>query len=269
MNLANTTLTLQIVFAAYPPQHFIPNPTGSAICDLRQNRKVRADLAANHLHYNLSRNPQKLTTCDDSGKSTLLATLLRLIPVDGGTISVDDADISNMRPDQVRSRFITLPQEPVLVAGTVRHNMQLYESSCEDRDMISALDAFGLWDTILAKGGLDVPLTEELLSHGQRQLFCFARSTLQEGNIVILDEPSSQSDRAIEQMMERSIRERFKSHTVLCIAHKLATILSFDTVIVMDAGSVAESGNPRTLLQDRTSLFSTLMQSQCDYTDRA
>ena len=194
----------------------------------------------------------------------MLATLLRLIPLDDGVISVDDVDISKMRPDQVRSRFITLPQEPVLISGTVRHNMQLYEPDCEDRDMIAALDAFGLWDTILSKGGLDVSLNEELLSHGQRQLFCFARSTIQKGNIVIFDEPSSQSDRVIEQMMERSIRERFKSHTVLCIAHKLGTILSFDTVIVMDAGSIAESGNPRTLLQDQTSLFSTLMDSHRD-----
>ena len=156
----------------------------------------------------------------------------------------------------------------MLISGTVRHNMQLYEPDCEDRDMIAALDAFGLWDTILSKGGLDVSLNEELLSHGQRQLFCFARSTIQKGNIVIFDEPSSQSDRVIEQMMERSIRERFKSHTVLCIAHKLGTILSFDTVIVMDAGSIAESGNPRTLLQDQTSLFSTLMDSHRDQDNR-
>ncbi|KAH8660626.1 ABC transporter [Xylariales sp. PMI_506] len=202
-----------------------------------------------------------------SGKSTLIATLLRLIPVDGGTIYVDESDISKLRPDQVRSRFNTLPQDPVLIYGTVRHNMQLYEPSCNDRDMIAALDAFGLWDTILSKGGLDVPLNDELLSHGQRQLLCFARSTLQKSNIIILDEPSSQSDRDIEQMMERSIRERFKGHTVLCIAHKLATILSFDTVITMDAGSIAETGNPRMLLQDQTSLFSKLMLSQRDHVE--
>jgi ABC-type multidrug transport system fused ATPase/permease subunit len=169
-----------------------------------------------------------------------------------------------MKPDQVRSRFITLPQEPVLIGGTVRHNMQLYERDCKDHEMIAALDNFGLWDIISSKGGLDETLTEEFLSHGQRQLFCFARSTLQKGNIVILDEPSSQSDRVTELMIERAIRERFEHHTVLCIAHKLSTILSFDTVIVMDAGSIAESGNPRALLRDQGSLFSTLMHSQRD-----
>ncbi|KAI0124124.1 P-loop containing nucleoside triphosphate hydrolase protein [Xylariales sp. AK1849] len=197
-----------------------------------------------------------------SGKSTLLATLLRLIPLDDGEIWVDDADISKINPDQVRCRFITLPQDPVLIGGTVRHNMQLYEPNYEDQEMIAALEAFGLWDTMLQKGGLDIEMNEELLSHGQRQLFCFARSTLQKGNVVILDEPSSQSDLVTEQKIEMAIRERFERHTVLCVAHKLSTILSFDTVIVMDAGSIAESGSPRALLQDRTSLFSTLMQSQ-------
>lgn len=206
---------------------------------------------------------------DDSGKSTLLATLLRLINSHEGTVLVDNVDISNLKPDQVRSRFITLPQEPVLVSGTVRYNMQLYEPDCEDQDIIAVLDAFDLWETIFSKGGLDAVMNEELLSHGQRQLFCFARSTLQQGNIIILDEPSSQSDRDTEQKMELAMRERFKHHTVLCIAHNLSTILSFDNVIVMDAGSIAESGNPRALLQDQNSLFSTLMDSQRDRHEQA
>ncbi|KAH8196670.1 hypothetical protein TruAng_009167 [Truncatella angustata] len=197
-----------------------------------------------------------------SGKSTLLATLLRLIPVDSGQIAVDGADISRSDPDHVRSRFITLPQDPVLIGGTVRHNMQLYEPHSTEQEMITALEAFGLWDIIIQKGGIDTVMNDELLSHGQRQLFCFARSTLQKGNIVILDEPSSQTDRVTEQKIEMMIRQRFERHTVLCIAHKLSTILSFNTVIVMEAGSIAESGSPHALLEDRTSLLSTLMQSQ-------
>ncbi len=177
--------------------------------------------------------------------------------------------MSTLRPDQVRSRFITLPQEPVLVSGTVRFNMQLYEPECKDQDITAALDAFDLWDTILSKGGLDAVMTEELLSHGQRQVFCFARSTLQQGNIIILDEPSSQSDQATEQKMELAIRETFKHHTILCIAHNLNTILNFDNVIVMDTGSIVESGNPRALLRDHNSVFSTLMDSQRDQNQQA
>ncbi|KAL4874710.1 P-loop containing nucleoside triphosphate hydrolase protein [Aspergillus karnatakaensis] len=197
-----------------------------------------------------------------SGKSTLLGALLRLINLHSGSIHVDGIDISTLKANDVRSRFITLPQEPVLITGTVRHNMQLYEPSTTDEAMIGALSDFGLWDTIQAQGGLDETLTEGLLSHGQRQLFCFARSTLQKGNIVILDEPTSQSDRETEQMLDQAIRERFNNHTVLCIAHKLNTILSFDTVVVMAGGAAAESGNPRELLEDQASYFSTLMRSR-------
>ncbi|ETS86320.1 hypothetical protein PFICI_00148 [Pestalotiopsis fici W106-1] len=207
---------------------------------------------------------QRYAVCGRTGcgKSTLLGTLLRLVTIESGTILVDGADISKMNPDQVRSRFITLPQEPLLIHGTLRHNMQLYRRDCTDQDIIDALDEFGLWQTVQSKGGLDAPYTEDLLSHGQKQLFCFARSTLQNGNIVILDEPSSQADRSTEEKMEDAIRERFKHQTVLCVAHKLSTILSFDTVIVMDAGSIVETGSPYALLQDKWSLFSTLMRSQ-------
>lgn len=169
-----------------------------------------------------------------------------------------------MSADQVRKRFITLPQEPVLISGSVRHNMQLYEQDSTDKDIISVLDDFSLWQAIHSKGGLDAPLTTDLLSHGQRQLFCFARSTLQKGNIVILDEASSQFDHATESLMEATIRNKFKDHTLLCIAHKLGNILDFDAVVVMEAGEVAECGNPRSLIEEESSLFSRLMRNGLD-----
>lgn len=197
-----------------------------------------------------------------SGKSTVLGALLRLINPVSGTIFIDGLDTSIIDPDPLRSRFITLPQEPVLIQGSVRQNMRLYQDKSSDPEIIAALEAFGLWDTIESKGGLDSPVDEELLSHGQRQLFCFARSTLQTGNIVILDEPSSQSDEATEEKIDIAIRENFGTRTVLCIAHKLSTILSFDTVIVLDDGCIVESGNPQALLRSGSSLFYNLMNDQ-------
>ncbi|KAK8010251.1 hypothetical protein PG990_009216 [Apiospora arundinis] len=197
-----------------------------------------------------------------SGKSTLVSALLRLVPLESGVILVDGNDIATLSPDQVRSRFITLPQDPVLITGSVRHNLLIYGTESSDEELIAALDSFGLWDMILSKGGLDAEMGEDLLSHGQRQLFCFARSTLQKSNIVLLDEPSSQADRETEQNIEAAIRDHFQDHTVLCVAHRLSTVMSFDAVVVMDAGAIAEVGSPQSLLQDRTSLFSALMQSQ-------
>ncbi|RDW86484.1 uncharacterized protein DSM5745_03126 [Aspergillus mulundensis] len=204
---------------------------------------------------------QRVAICGrtGSGKSTLLSALLRLLPLHSGTIHVDDTDITSLPPNTVRSRFITLLQEPLLITGTVRHNMCLYEPNAGDIEIIAALQAFpGLWEAINAQGGLDVALTEGLLSHGQRQLFCFARSTLSlsrpGGKIVILDEPISQtgSDAETERLMDETIRERFKDCTVLCIAHNLGTIMSFDSVVVMDRGAVAETGSPTALLDDES-----------------
>ncbi|KAL4906205.1 P-loop containing nucleoside triphosphate hydrolase protein [Aspergillus multicolor] len=212
---------------------------------------------------------QRVAICGrtGSGKSTLLSALLRLLPLHRGSIQIDNTDITSLPPNTIRSRFITLPQEPVLITGTVRHNMALYEPNASDAEMIAALQAFpGLWEAINAQGGLDVALTEGLLSHGQRQLFCFARSTLSlsrpGGKIVVLDEPTSQtgSDAETERLMDKTIRERFRDCTVLCIAHKLSTIMSFDSVVVMDRGAVAETGRPGELLDDEGSLFYRLMR---------
>ncbi|KAK5657870.1 hypothetical protein OQA88_2418 [Cercophora sp. LCS_1] len=207
-----------------------------------------------------------------SGKSSLLSALLRLLPLEKGRILVDGVDICTLAdPDAVRSRFITLPQDPVLIGGTVRHNLQLYlshddkEKQSSDEELSAALETFGLWDVIQRKGGLDADMTEDLLSHGQRQLFCFARATLlRGGNTVLLDEPTSQADRATEKIMEAAVRDRFGdgSRTILCIAHRLSTILEFDTVLVMDGGAIVERGSPRALIRNRSSLFAGLMRSQ-------
>lgn len=212
----------------------------------------------------------------------MLSALLRLLPLEKGTILLDGVDISAVAdPDKIRSRFITLPQDPVLIGGTVRHNLHLYSYGDEggghpgsvnqkitDDHLISTLDSFGLWETIHRKGGLDANMTEDVLSHGQRQLFCLARATLLRGrgrNVVILDEPTSQADPETEGMIEAAVRDRFGGGdrtTVLCVAHRLSTILEFDVVLVMDAGVVVERGNPRALLRDRASAFTALMRNQ-------
>ncbi|KAK4185835.1 P-loop containing nucleoside triphosphate hydrolase protein [Podospora australis] len=208
-----------------------------------------------------------------SGKSSLLSALLRLLPLEQGQVLLDGVDISTMAdPDMLRSRFITLPQDPVTISGSVRHNLLLYHSGTmdasiqpSDDDLSKALDSFGLWETVQSKGGLDAPMTDDLLSHGQRQLFCLARATLLRGrNVVILDEPTSQADKETGRLIEAAVRDRFgdASRTVLCVAHRLSTILEFDTVLVMDGGVIVERGCPRTLLGDSGSAFARLMSGQ-------
>ncbi len=110
------------------------------------------------------------------------------------------------------------------------------------------------------KGGLDADLSEDMLSHGQRQLFCLARAILRPGRIVVLDEATSSVDRATDALMQSVIREEFRGRTVIVIAHRLETIMDFDRVVVMDRGRIVEVGEPERLMRERGSRFRLLVE---------
>ena len=125
-----------------------------------------------------------------SGKSSLILALVRMIELSSGTITIDGLDITTMPRHYIRSRLNAISQEPFFLTGTVRLNLDPYESS-SDEAMIDVLKRVQLWATIEARGGLNSLLGEDMLSHGQRQLFCLARAILRPGKIVILDEATS------------------------------------------------------------------------------
>lgn len=107
-----------------------------------------------------------------------------------GTIEIDGLDISTIARQEVRSRFITLPQEAFFYHGTVRENLDIQGQHSEER-LCEILKRLGLHELIIQKGGLDIPMTDDLLSHGQKQLFCVARAALRTSKILILDEVTS------------------------------------------------------------------------------
>jgi ATP-binding cassette subfamily C (CFTR/MRP) protein 1 len=96
------------------------------------------------------------------------------------------------------------------------------------------------------------------LSMGQKQLFCLARAMLRKSCVLILDEPTSSVDTKTDAKMQQIIREEFANYTIIMVAHRLDSLLDFDTVVVLDKGTIAEKGNPRVLVEVEGSRFGRL-----------
>jgi ABC-type bacteriocin/lantibiotic exporters, contain an N-terminal double-glycine peptidase domain len=129
-----------------------------------------------------------LTPC--SGKSSLISTILRILDLDHGSITIDGVDISRVSRSHVRSRLNTIPQQAFFLYGTIRLNVNP-QGDLEDEIIINSLQAASLWTYIESKGGLDEEMSEDFLSHGQQQLFCLARALCKPSRILIMDESTS------------------------------------------------------------------------------
>ncbi|KAG5936903.1 hypothetical protein E4U60_002186 [Claviceps pazoutovae] len=195
-----------------------------------------------------------------SGKSSLLLTILGMLELEAGSITIDGQNISRIPREELRKRLNTLPQEPFFLHGSVRENADPLQLSTDER-IIKTLSTVRLWEILESRGGLDAPLSEDELSHGQRQLFCLARAIARPGNIVIVDEATSSVDLETDELMQRVIQEELKGRTLIAVAHKLHTVVDYDRIVLIDKGKIIECGNPRVLLQNPTSAFYKLYTS--------
>ncbi|KAH8881831.1 putative ABC multidrug transporter [Thozetella sp. PMI_491] len=205
---------------------------------------------------------QKVGVCgrSGSGKSSLALSLLRMLEIQDGRVTIDGVDIRTLPRDTVREHITAVPQEPYFLKGTVRLNADPRECH-SDWEIGEALNQVQLWNLIDSKGGLDMEVTQDSFSHGQRQLFALARALLNPSKIVILDEASSSVDTATDKIMHQLIRERFRDSTIISVAHRLDTILDFDRVIVLGKGRIVEDDSPAALL-GRQSEFRRLYDLQ-------
>nr|XP_036575809.1 ABC multidrug transporter [Colletotrichum truncatum]KAF6782442.1 ABC multidrug transporter [Colletotrichum truncatum] len=209
---------------------------------------------------------QKVGICGrtGSGKTSLLLTLLRLLETPSGSIQVDGIDLCSLSRKAIRPHFITLPQDPVTIPGSVRTNLDpnaSFNGVSGDEALEEALAKTFLWDDIIkSRGGLDADFVELGLSHGQQQLFALARAILHkdQSKIVLLDEATSSADHATDKKLQEVLREELASHTILAVAHRLDTIEDYDVVVVMDNGRIVEVGNPRQLQEQTGSAFQRL-----------
>ncbi|KAK1724246.1 ABC transporter [Colletotrichum acutatum] len=192
---------------------------------------------------------QKIAVCgpSGSGKTSFVLSLLQMIEVTDGKISVDGIDLEGLERAEVRSRVNVIPQEPFFIPGSVRFNLDPH--SRESSDTIkAALDKVGLLGKIGMAGGLDSELHADGLSVGERQLLALTRALIEKSQILILDEATSSVDQDTEDKMRRIIEEEFSEQTVVSVIHRLGFIEKYDRVLLLKQGEVAEWDTPNALL---------------------
>ncbi|KAF2156832.1 ABC multidrug transporter-like protein [Myriangium duriaei CBS 260.36] len=205
-----------------------------------------------------------------AGKSTIMSTLFRLIELSGGSITIDGVDIAKIGLADLRSRLSIIPQDPTLFRGTVRSNLDPFNEHT-DLELWSALrqaDLVGENQDIndhstSVRIHLDSSVEEEGLnfSLGQRQLMALARALVRNSRIIVCDEATSSVDFETDAKIQQTIQIGFKGRTLLCIAHRLRTIVGYDRIIVMDQGRIAEVDTPRELYRAKGIFFSMCQRS--------
>uniref|UniRef100_A0A3N7H7C5 ABC-type xenobiotic transporter n=2 Tax=Populus trichocarpa TaxID=3694 RepID=A0A3N7H7C5_POPTR len=197
-----------------------------------------------------------------AGKSSMLNALFRIVELERGEITIDGCDITKFGLTDLRRALSIIPQSPVLFSGTVRFNLDPF-SEHNDADLWKALERAHLKDAVRNSSfGLDAQVFGgESFSVGQRQLLSLARALLRRSKILVLDEATSSVDVRIDALIQKTIREEFRSCTMLIIAHRLNTIIDCDRILVLEAGQVLEHSTPEELLSNEGSAFSRMVQS--------
>ncbi|HEX2989668.1 MAG TPA: ABC transporter ATP-binding protein, partial [Anaerolineales bacterium] len=196
-------------------------------------------------------------------KSTLTRLLFRLYDPDSGSIQLADADLRELRLDDLRQRVAMVTQDVQLFQATVRDNLTFFNRTIPNDQLEHALRQLRLWEWAQSlPNGLDTPLAGgQSLSAGESQLLAFARVFLKDPGLVILDEASSRLDPATETLMERAVDRLFTERTGVVIAHRLKTVQRADDILILEKGRVVEYGPRLMLADDSTSRFHHLLQT--------
>ncbi|KAJ8612536.1 hypothetical protein CTAYLR_003705 [Chrysophaeum taylorii] len=227
-----------------------------------------------------------------AGKSTALQSLLRLYPIEGGRIVIDGVDVATVGLKALRGRIAIVPQEPTLFAGTIRHNLDMFNERTDDEllDALAQSRGSGLpksasHNSLAGAGGSHASLTSlgsepdetvtelgldyELhefgtnLSVGERQLVCLARAIARRSRLVLMDEATANVDQRTDRRVQEILRSGSLSKaTRITIAHRLGTIIYCDRVCVLSLGELKELASPAHLLNDTKSMFYSMCDAQ-------
>ncbi|KAJ4480031.1 ABC transporter [Lentinula aciculospora] len=217
-----------------------------------------------------------------AGKSSLMSAIYRLVELESGSIGIDGVDIAKVGLTNLRSGLSIIPQDALLFSGTLRTNLDPFNLH-DDAKLWDALKRSYLVDSTkrvsiitsdsdMEEGhGSDTPVNRFTLdsviedeggnlSIGQRSLVSLARALVKDTKVLILDEATASVDYETDRNIQDTITHEFKDRTILCIAHRLRTIISYDRICVLDAGQVAEFDTPVNLYDNSNGIFRSMCE---------
>ncbi|KAL3299574.1 ABC transporter [Colletotrichum asianum] len=187
-----------------------------------------------------------------SGKTSLIMTLLQMTDMKEGRIDIDGVDVSTLLQSELRACINVIPQDPFLMPGTIRFNLNPYGNSLDDDRLVEVLGRVGVWSLVQDQGGLDAKMNVNAWSAGQKQLLCLARAMLRQSKILILDEAMSSVDSETEAIMQDIVDSDFRDCTVLAVMHRLKHVTHYDKVALLGDGRLLEFDTPGSLISGET-----------------
>src|SRR5579862_2585198 len=185
-----------------------------------------------------------------AGKSTIFHLLLRFYDPSAGTITFDGARLADLDPAELRARIALVPQDSVMFAASVRENIRFGRPEASDAEVVRAAEHAHAAGFIAAMPqGFDTPAGERgvTLSGGQRQRIAIARAILRDAPLLLLDEATSSLDAESETQVAAALADLMQGRTTIVIAHRLATVLSCDRILVLEEGRIVEEGTHQAL----------------------
>jgi ATP-binding cassette subfamily B multidrug efflux pump len=200
-----------------------------------------------------------------AGKSTIINLLNRFYEIDSGSIYIDNQNINDFQLESLRKQIAIVLQDVFLFADTIHNNITLNNPNISREEVIEAAKKIGVHKFIKTlPNGYDYDVKERgvMLSSGQRQLIAFLRAYVSNPSILILDEATSSIDTYSEELIQKATERITKGRTSIVIAHRLATIINADKIIVMDKGRIVEQGSHQELVTKTDGYYKNLYESQ-------